>query len=81
VEDLLKRLAGREVCHHHLACFGGFTWSGQAVKTITAYNEKMKMKPVSSPVEWKQGTGTETIAQARELGEALGRAVLDGTAC
>lgn len=81
VEDLLKRLAGREVCHHHLACFGGFTWSGQAVKTITAYNEKMKMKPVSSPLEWKQGTGTETIAQARELGEALGRAVLDGTAC
>ena len=81
VEDLLKRLAGREVCHHHLACFGGFTWSGQAVKTITAYNEKMKMTPVGSPVEWKQGTGAETLARARKLGEALGRAVLDGTAC
>lgn len=81
VEDLLKRLAGREVCHHHLACFGGFTWSGQAVKTITAYNEKMKMTPVGSPVEWKQGTGAGTLARARKLGEALGRAVLDGTAC
>lgn len=81
VEDLLKRLAGREVCHHHLACFGGFAWSGQAVKTITAYNEKMKMTPVGCPVEWKQGTGAETLARARKLGEALGRAVLDGTAC
>jgi len=68
VEDLLKRLAGRNVGGHRLACFGGFTWSGQAVKTIQSYNEKMKMQPVGESLEWKQGAGSATLAQARKLG-------------
>lgn len=71
VEDLLKRLTGRSVSQHKLGFFGGFTWSSQAVKVIDQYNEKMKMQLVGSPVEWKQGAGTDARAQARELGRLL----------
>ena len=71
VEDLLKRLCGRSVSNHKLGFFGGFTWSGQAVKTIAAYNEKMKMQVVGNPVEWKQGAGDDALSCARALGRLL----------
>ena len=71
VEDLLKRLTGRSVSQHKLGFFGGFTWSSQAVKVIDQYNEEMKMQVVGSPVEWKQGAGTDALAQAHELGRLL----------
>lgn len=71
VDDLLKRLSGRVVSNHRLGFFGGFTWSGQAVKGIAAYNEKMKMTQVADAVEWKQGAHRETLEKARELGRAL----------
>ena len=68
VEDLLKRLAGRSVNNHCLGCFGGFTWSGQAVKTMLAYNEKMKMQLIGDPVEWKQAPSSDVLERARALG-------------
>ncbi len=71
VEDLLKRLSGRSVSRHRLGFFGGFTWSGQAVKTIADYNEKMKMELVGDPVEWKQAPTAEVLEQARQLGKLL----------
>lgn len=76
VEDLLKRLAGRDVKAHKLAWFGGFTWGSMAVKTIAAYNEKMGMTPVGEPLEWKQGTSADTLDRARALGRSLGEAIL-----
>ena len=69
VEDLLKRLAGRSVSRHKLGFFGGFTWSGQAVKTIADYNEKMKMELVGDPLEWKQAPTAEVLEKARQLGK------------
>ena len=71
VEDLLKRLAARNVSRHKLGFFGGFTWSGQAVKKIEAYNEKMKMEVVGEPLEWKQAPDTDVLERARELGRIL----------
>lgn len=79
VEDLLKRLAGREVHQHKLSFFGGFTWASAAVKTIMSYNEKMKMELVGNPIEWKQGAGESTLEEARNMGRELGRAVLGKT--
>ena len=70
-DDLLKRLAGRQVAGHRLGFFGGFTWSGQAVKAIAAWNEKVKMHLVGDPVEWKQGAKADTLERARALGRAL----------
>ncbi|MBR1593977.1 MAG: FprA family A-type flavoprotein [Alloprevotella sp.] len=75
VDDLLKRLAGREVSRHQLALFGGFTWAGQAVKIMRQYNETMKMQEVGTALEWKQGAAAEVLRQARELGRVLGEAV------
>ena len=72
-DDLLKRLEGRVVNNHRLGFFGGFTWSGQAVKAIAAYNERMKMQPAGDPVEWKQGAHADTLLRARELGRALAK--------
>ena len=56
---------------HRLGCFGGFTWSSQAVKQILGYNEKMKMELVGEPVEWKQGVSADTLQRARSLGKLL----------
>ncbi|MGM9693397.1 MAG: FprA family A-type flavoprotein [Alloprevotella sp.] len=72
VDDLLKRLCGRSVSKHRLGVFGGFTWSGQAVKNMLAYNEKMKMELVGEGLEWKQGVTAETLEQARALGRLFG---------
>ena len=71
VDDLMKRLAGRSVSKHKLALFGGFTWSSQAVKVMQAYNEKMKMELVGTPVEWQQGAHTDALQQAQALGKLL----------
>ena len=71
VEDLLKRLAGREVSQHKLAYFGGFTWASAACKTIAHYNEKMRMDVVGLPVEWKQGVGALTLEAARTMHPGL----------
>ncbi len=73
VDDLMKRLEGRVVNKHRLALFGGFTWSSQAVKVMTAYNEKMKMDLVEPAVEWKQGANTDVLEQARQLGSLLAK--------
>lgn len=71
VDDLMKRLAGRSVSKHKLALFGGFTWNSQAVKVMQAYNEKMKMELVGTPVEWKQGAHADALQQAQALGKLL----------
>lgn len=76
VEDLLKRLVGREVSEHQLVCFGGYTWSSQAVKVIEKYNEKMRMTMVTKPVEWKQGPCGEAIKQAQQLGRTIATQIL-----
>ena len=73
VDDLMKRLEGRVVNKHRLALFGGFTWSSQAVKVMTAYNEKMKMDLVEPAVEWKQGANADVLEQARQLGSLLAK--------
>ena len=75
VDEFVKHLAEREVSHHKLAIFGGFSWAGQAVKILRAYNETMKMEEVGAGLEWKQGAKAEVLEKARELGRQLGEAV------
>lgn len=80
VEDLLKRLSGRSVSCHKLGCFGGFTWSGQALRLMHSYNEQMKMEETGTAVEWQHAPGAQTLAEAGKLGEALAHAVLTAAA-
>ena len=71
VDDLLKRLTERVLPGRKLALFGGFAWSGQAVKTMSAYNDKLKMEMVGEGLEWKQGPTADTLKSAKELGRLL----------
>lgn len=71
VEDLMRRLAERNVSKHKLGLFGGFTWSSQALRVMQSYNEKMKMNLVNNLVEWKQAAKSDTLQQAQELGRLL----------
>lgn len=75
VKDLLERLSCRDVRHHDLAIFGGYTWASAAVKTIASYEDKLKMNRIGEALEWKQGAHPETLEQARELGRQLAKAV------
>lgn len=71
VEDLLRRLAGRQVAGRKLACFGGFTWASAAVRVMRDYNDRMKMEWVADPLEWKQAPDAGTLDAARRLGAAF----------
>ena len=71
VEDLMQRLAHRDVSCRHLGFFGGFCWSQQATKVMEEYARRMKITPLTASVVWKQGVGREQLEQARLLGRRL----------
>ena len=71
VDNLLKHLSERVVTGRKLACFGGYAWSGQVLKQMAVYTDKMKMQLVGEGLEWKQGPSAETFQTARELGRLL----------
>ena len=77
VDDLLKRLSGRNVDQHFLGWFGGCAWAPMVNKCITEYNEKMKMQVVGEPFEWKFSAKADVIERARALGRALAEAQLN----
>lgn len=76
VDDLLKALSSRVVSRHKFAAFGGYTWSGQALKRVDKYVEKMGVEVVADALEWKQTPGVAAIEQGREMGRKLAKSVL-----
>lgn len=76
VGDLIRRLSERDVKHHALALFGGYTWGNVASRLLTESNDNMKMQLVGDALEWKQSPKANDLNAARELGRALGKAVL-----
>ena len=76
VGDLIRRLGERDVKHHALALFGGFTWGSVAARLLTEANDGLKMQLVGDTLSWKQSPKTDDLSNARELGRALGKAVL-----
>ena len=73
VDDLLKRLASRQVSNHRLGIFGGHTWASAAPRLMEQYNEQMKMQLVEAPVGWKQSPDADALGAAKALGAALAR--------
>ncbi len=71
MEALLGKLAARDIKNRLLACFGSFTWAGMAVKKITAYNDKLKLESVGTPVEMKQAMHDAVRPQCHELARAM----------
>lgn len=76
VEHLMHDLGERHVKGRKLACFGGFTWAGQAAKKLQAHHAKMGLDLVADPMEWKQGASADVLERGRALGRLLGEAVL-----
>ena len=74
VDDLLKRLASRQVSNHRLGIFGGHTWASAAPRLMEQYNEQLKMKLVEAPISWKQSPNADALSVAKALGAALAQA-------
>lgn len=72
--SLLSELAGRNLKDRFLSVFGSFTWAGQTVKKILAYNEgKLKLELVGNTVEIKQSLSEETRKQCEQLGKEIAK--------
>jgi flavorubredoxin len=68
VADLTVKLEGRMITNKTFACFGSYSWAGQAVKRLTAFAERMQWNMVEPKIEIKQaGLNVDVKALSREL--------------
>lgn len=68
VADLTVKLEGRMIKNKTFACFGSYSWAGQAVKRLTAFAERMQWNMVEPKIEIKQaGLNVDVKALSREL--------------
>ncbi|WP_227626074.1 hypothetical protein [Geofilum rubicundum] len=56
---------------HYLGIFGSFTWSGAAVKKLTAFAESVKWEVVGESVEEKHALKADKYEACRQLGKAM----------
>ena len=71
IDSILKMIELREVQNRIFGYFGSFTWAGAAVKRLATFNENMKWKLVSDPVEMKQSMNVETVEKCVRLGQVM----------
>ncbi|MGP1436582.1 MAG: FprA family A-type flavoprotein [Phocaeicola sp.] len=71
MEALLGELASRDIKNRYFGWFGSFSWAGNAVKKIGAYNERLKYEQVGTPVEMKQAMKPVTEKECRALAKAM----------
>ena len=72
VADLTVKLEGRLIKNKTFACFGSYSWAGQAVKRLTAFAERMQWNIVEPKIEIKQaGLNVDVKALSRELAENI----------
>lgn len=76
MEALLGKIASRDVKGRYLACFGSFSWAGQAVKRINEINERLKFEMIGTPVEIKHGIKPEDIESCKAVGRAIADKIL-----
>lgn len=68
VADLTVKLEGRLIKNKTFACFGSYSWAGQAVKRLTAFAERMQWNMVEPKIAIKQaGLNVDVKALSREL--------------
>jgi anaerobic nitric oxide reductase flavorubredoxin len=71
IASIVDKIALREVKDRYFGCFGSFTWSGAAVKRLTAFAEQMKWETVGTPIDQKQGMSSATYEGCVALGTAM----------
>jgi flavorubredoxin len=59
------------------AAFGSFGWSGESVKSITEWLQSMGMETPVDPVKVKHVPTHDTYRQCFEMGQAVGRALIE----
>ncbi len=71
MEQLIGFLENDGIKNHVLGIFGGFTWSGGAVKRLNEFAEKTKLETVAPVIEAKCSPKENDLAQCRELARAM----------
>lgn len=71
LEALVTKLDHMGVQKHYLGIFGSFTWSGAAVKKLTAFAESVKWEVVGESVEEKHALKADKYEACRQLGKAM----------
>ena len=72
VADLTVKLEGRMIKNKTFACFGSYSWAGQAVKRLVAFAERMQWNIVEPKIEIKQaGLNIDVKALSKELAENI----------
>lgn len=71
IDSLLTKIEIREVKNRLFGYFGSFTWSGAAVKKLTAFGEKMHWETIGTPVEEKQALKEDKYNACLELGREM----------
>ena len=72
VADLTVKLEGRMIKNKTFACFGSYSWAGQAVKRLTAFAERMQWNIVEPKIEIKQaGLNVDVNELSRELAKNI----------
>lgn len=75
VAGLLTYVKGLRPQNKIGAAFGSFGWSGESVKIITEWLEKMEMELVSEPVKCKHIPTHGDYEKCRLLGQTVGKAI------
>ena len=68
VADLTVKLEGRMIKNKIFACFGSYSWAGQAVKRLISFAERMQWDIVAPQIEIKQaGLNVDVKALSQDL--------------
>ncbi|GHT73241.1 flavodoxin [Bacteroidia bacterium] len=76
IKDVLERLEIRGLKNRIFGSFGNFTWSGQAVKILNTFAEKMQWENIGS-VEVKQSMQVDDYQKFIELGRVVAQKVFE----
>ena len=71
IEKLLAAIEHRGIKNRLYSCYGSFTWTGTAVKQLTALSKTMNWELIGNPVENKYAVFAEKYQAAFELGQAM----------
>lgn len=77
VEEILSKIAGREMKDRYFGYFGSFCWASYAVKHLAEFVAQSKFELVGEPVEMKQGMKEETYTYCENLAKAMADKILN----
>lgn len=71
IKAVVSAIKTRGIKNHYFGYFGSFTWTGNAVKELSAFVSEMAWEVVGTPVEQKMALKNNTYQACLELGTAM----------